>query len=58
LDALLLARGPGLNGLLAHQTEFLENALFDLIGFGGITSGVLDDTQKRLKLGLKFRVAL
>jgi len=55
---LLLARGPGLNSLLAHQTEFLENALFDFIGFGGITSGVLDDTQKRLKLGLKFRVAL
>jgi hypothetical protein len=55
---LLLALGPGLNGLLAHLAKFLEDALFSLVGFGGITSGVLDNTEKRLKLSLEFRVAL
>jgi hypothetical protein len=58
LDALLFALGPSLNGLLAQQAEFLEDALFGLIGFGGITSGVLDDIEKRLKLGLECRMAV
>jgi len=55
---LLLARGPSLNGLLAHEAEFFEDALFDFIGFAGITSGILDDIQEGVKFGLEFRVAL
>jgi len=47
-----------LDGLLTHLSEFFKDALFGFIGFRGITSGVLNDIEKRLKLGLKFRVAL
>jgi hypothetical protein len=55
---LLLALGPGLNGLLAHKAEFLEDALFSLISFGGIAGSIFDNVEERLKLGLEFRVAL
>ena len=55
---MLLAHGPGLNGLLAHKAEFFEDALFGFIGFGGIASGVVNDIEQGIKLGLKIRVAL
>jgi hypothetical protein len=54
----LLALGPGLNGLLAHAAEFLEDELFGFIGFEGVTISVVNDVKQGVKFGLQFRVAL
>jgi hypothetical protein len=54
----MLARGPGLDSLLAQELKPLSNKFFRLVGFNDITLGVFNDLQESFKLGLKVRVVL